>query len=121
MPGKIEPAIESFQKAIQLNQKLAVKSAWPYLNLGELLLKQNRIPESLASIEHALLIHPQWSKALVSLGKAQLQMGKTEEARSNFLAAIRGPGLRRSPLPTGQLYRRLGQKEKAQNWEFFKT
>ena len=90
--GQPDAAQKAFHKAIELNERYRLKSAWPYENLGELLLKQNEVTESISYFEKALLINPGWPKGHVSLGKAQVRIGKTEEAKTNFLAAIQaGP------------------------------
>ena len=112
--GQPDAAQKAFHKAIELNERYRLKSAWPYENLGELLLKQNEVTESISYFEKALLIHPGWPKGHVSLGKAQVRIGKNEEAKTNFLAAIRAdPEYGDAHYQLGQLYRKLGQKEEA--------
>jgi len=112
--GQPDAAQKAFHKAIELNELYHLKPAWPHENLGELLLKQNQVAESLSYFEKALLIHPGWPKGHVSLGKAQLQLSKTEEAKANFLAAIQADlEYGDAHYQLGQLYRKLGQKEEA--------
>ena len=112
--GQSDAAIKAFRKAIELNEQLHLRSAWPYVNLGELLLKQNQVPESIFYFGQALLINPKWPKGHVSLGKALLQLGKTEEAKANFLAATQAdPEFGEAHYQLGQLYRKLGQKADA--------
>ena len=79
--GQPDAAQKAFQKAIELNERYHLKSAWPYENLGELLLKQNEVAESISYFEKALLINPGWPKGHVSLGKAQLGLARLKKPK----------------------------------------
>jgi tetratricopeptide (TPR) repeat protein len=113
--GDGQGAIEAFQKAIKLNEELKTRSKWPYLNLGEVLLKQDQYSQSIGYFQKALAIDPNWAKAHSCLGKALLREGKSEEAKSSFLIAIRlDPSLSDAHYQLGQLYRKQGDLEAAQ-------
>jgi len=113
--GEGQRAIEAFRKAIELNEHLKINSKWPYLNLGEVLVKQDQYSQSVTYFRKALAIDPNWAKAHSCLGKALLREGKSEEARSSFLAAIRlEPASSDAHYQLGQLYRQQGDLEAAQ-------
>ena len=99
--GQPDEAQNSFKKAIELNERSKAKFKWPYLNLGELLLKQKQYAESIPYFEQALIVSPGWAKAQFSLGKALLQLGKPEEAKGAFhLGNTVRPVLCRPPRAT---------------------
>jgi tetratricopeptide (TPR) repeat protein len=113
--GEWQSAIKAFRQAIDLNEELKTNSKWPYLNLAEVLLKQNLYSQSIPYFQRALAIDPNWAKAHSGLGKALLREGKSEEAKSSFLAAIRlDPASSDAHYQLGQLYRKQGDLEAAQ-------
>jgi len=113
--GEAQRAIEAFRKAIELNEQLKMNSKWPYLNLGEVLLKQDQYSESIPYFQKALAVDPNWAKAHSCFGKALLREGKSEEAKSRFLMAIRlDPASSDAHYQLGQLYRKQGDMEAAQ-------
>ena len=112
--GEEQNAIETFHKAIELNENLKIGSKWPYLNLGEVLLKQNQYSQSIPYFRKALAIDPSWAKAYSCLGKALVREGKSEQAKTSFLAAIRlDPASSDAHYQLGQLYRKQGDMESA--------
>jgi tetratricopeptide (TPR) repeat protein len=113
--GEGQGAIEAFRKAIELNEHLKINSKWPYLNLGELLLKQNQYSQSVPYFRKALAFDPNWAKAHSCLGKALLREGKSEEAKASFREAIRlDSASSDAHYQLGQLYRKEGDLEAAQ-------
>ena len=113
--GDSPSAMEAFRTAIKLNESLKINSKWPYLNLGEVLLKQDLYSQSVPYFRKSLAIDPGWAKAHACLGKALLREGKSEEAKSCFLAAIRlDPASSDAHYQLGQLYRKQGDLEGAQ-------
>jgi len=112
--GKDHEAIETFREAIELNENLKINSKWPYLNLGEVLLKQDQYSQSIPYFQEALSIDPNWAKAHACLGKALVREGKNEEAKASFLKAIRlDPASSDAHYQLGQLYRKQGDMEAA--------
>ena len=110
--GEAPNAIEIFRKAIHLNENLKINSKWPYLNLGEVLLKQNQYSQSIPYFRKALAIDPSWAKAHACLGKALVREGRSDEAKASFLAAIRlDPASSDAHYQLGQLYRKQGDME----------
>ena len=113
--GEGQKAIDSFRQALDLNERLKIDSKWPYLNLGEALLKQEQYSQSIEYFRKALALDPSWAKAHVCLGKALVREGKDDEAKANFLAAIcLDPSSRDAHYQLGQLYRRQGNLVAAQ-------
>ena len=112
--GEEQNAVETFHKAIELNENLKIGSKWPYLNLGEVLLKQNQYSQSIPYFRKALAIDPSWAKAHSCLGKALVREGKSEEAKASFLAAIRlDAASSDAHYQLGQIYRKQGDMESA--------
>jgi tetratricopeptide (TPR) repeat protein len=112
--GEEQSAIETFHKAIKLNEDLKINSKWPYLNVGEVLLKQNQYSQSIPYFRKALAIDPSWAKAHSCLGKALVREGRSDEAKASFLAAIRlDPASSDAHYQLGQLYRKQGDMEAA--------
>ena len=113
--GQLDEAQNSFKKAIELNELSKAKFKWPYLNLGELLLKQKLYAESIPYFEQALIVSPGWAKAQFSLGKALLQLGKPEEAKEQFISATQSDPYYADPHEQlGQIYLQLGKKRAAE-------
>ena len=108
--GQTEEAIKVFQKGIEKGEQAQQKSKWPYFNLGELLLRSNRIAESIRLFQSALAIDPKWSKGYFHLGKAYAQQQDLESALKAFETAKQlSP---RSPdvyYQLAQIYRRQGR------------
>src|SRR5258706_3642256 len=113
--GEPQHAVEAFRRAIELNEQLKTISQWPYLNLGEILLRQNQYSESISYFQKALDIDPNWAKARTNLGKAILKAGRIHEAKTQFLEAIRlDPASSEAHYQLGQLYRNVGEIEACQ-------
>jgi tetratricopeptide (TPR) repeat protein len=113
--GEGQGAIELFRKAIELGERLNINSKWPYLNLGEVLLKQDHYSQSIPYFRKALEVDPRWAKAHACLGKALLREGKSEEAKAYFQAAIRlDPTSSDAHYQLAQLYRKQGDIKAAQ-------
>ena len=82
--GKLEEAIASYQKAIELNPQFASS----YQNLGDALEKVGRIDEAIAAFRQAVAINPQSPWSLYKLGVILGQQGKFQEGVGYFRQAI---------------------------------
>ena len=73
-------AKEAYLKAIELERKQAVKSQWPYFNLGILFIKEGKPEEAIGYLRQALDRNPSWPKGKVKLAMALTSVGKFEDA-----------------------------------------
>ena len=73
-------AKQAYLKAIDLEQKQAVKSQWPYFNLGTLFIKEGKPEEAVEYLRQALDRNPSWPKGKVKLAMALTSVGKFEDA-----------------------------------------
>ena len=113
--GRIDDAMKAYRRAIELNEQHQLKSKWPYLNLGELLLKRQGAAESVVCLQKALSLDPKSGKAHTYLGKAYLRQGKNEEALRSFQTAVRvDPDYAGGHYQLGLLYRIQGHNKEAQ-------
>lgn len=114
--GKIDEAIAAYQTAIswQESKGVADASAGPYLDLGSLLLDQNRPQDALPHLQRAAEIAPRESRVHEKLGKAYAETSRLPEARKELEEAVKlAPRNGRLHFMLGQVYRRLGLLEKA--------
>src|SRR5690242_9964018 len=114
--GKIDEAIAAYQTAIswQEGNGAAGVSAGPYLDLGSLLLDQNRSRDALPPLQRAAEIAPRESRAHEKLGKAYAEPNRLSEAQKELEEAVKlAPGNGRLHFMLGQVYRRQGLLEKA--------
>lgn len=108
-------AIESYTKAIKLEEKSAHPSAWPHLNMAIALLFMNRLDEAEAQVREALRLDAR-------LAQAQYQLGAVLEARDHLDPAV--TALREASrldvayaephYALARIYRKQGQKALAQ-------
>jgi tetratricopeptide (TPR) repeat protein len=112
--GQVQEAMAAFQTAIAWQADSATKNAQPYINLGSLLLEQNRIEESISYLRQAIEIAPNEPKAHEQLGKAYLQLHQLKNAQSELeRAAELSPQNAPLHFELGQVYRKQGMMEKA--------
>ena len=114
--GKIDEAIVAYQTAIgwQQGNGAADPSAGPYLDLGSLLLDQNRPQDALPHLQRAAEIAPRESRIHETLGKAYAETNRLPEAQKELEEAVKlAPQNGRLHFMLGQVYRRQGLLEKA--------
>ena len=113
--GKIEDALAAYRKAIALDKGAPRTNPGPYLNLGTLLIDNNRPSEAEPYLLQAVQIAPADSRGHMQLGKALLQLNRLEQAQAELekvseLAPENAP----SHFLLAQVYRRRGMTDKAQ-------
>jgi Flp pilus assembly protein TadD len=112
--GRQEEAIAAYRNAIALLTETATKYAGPYLDLGTLLLEQDRPEEALPFLRQAVEISPQWSRMHEQLGKAYLRLNQLKDAQSALEKAVELSPNEFSPhYLLGQVYQKEGLSEKA--------
>ncbi len=87
--AQFDLARAAYLKAIELEQKQAVKSEWPYFNLGALRFKEGHPQEAIDYVKEALLRKPGWAKAKVKLAIALAAVGNLAGARAQLEAVLR--------------------------------
>ena len=112
--NRIPEALAALQQAIAWQADSPGKSAEPYIEMGDLLIQQNRVPEAVEYLLHAVQIAPGESRAREKLGNAYLNANDLAEAQSQLEAGIavdpENPSLH---YLLGAVYRKQGQPEKA--------
>ena len=112
--GKEEEAIESYRKAIDLNERQRQRDEWPYVNLGEFLIKKNRFDEALELAQKAVTTNPGSAQAFFVLGEALNKKGKDQEAVDALKTSIQNdPQYSKPHYLLGQIYRKQGLLEEA--------
>jgi tetratricopeptide (TPR) repeat protein len=78
--GNEQPAIQSYLRAIELNEQQNLQNEWPYLNLAKFLLALNRYQESFTWAKKSTQMNPRSAEAFYTLGKVLDKLGKDVEA-----------------------------------------
>jgi len=113
--GKTEDALAAYRRAIVLDTAVPRTNPGPYLNLGTLLVENNRPSDAEQYLAQAVQITPADSRAHRELGKAFLQLNRLEQAQAQLEKASElAPENAPTHFLLAQVYRRLGQADKAQ-------
>jgi tetratricopeptide (TPR) repeat protein len=119
--NQVEAATAAYKRAIEFDEAAASHSDQPYLNLGTLLSKSNRIDEAIPLLSRAAEIAPGEFKVHYQLAKAYFDSSQWEPARQQAEAAVKlSPKDSSCHYLLGRVYQRLGRKELA-NQEFRAT
>jgi len=119
--NQVEAATAAYKRAIELDEAAASHSEQPYLNLGALLSKSNRLDEAIPLLARAAEIAPGELKVHYELAKAYFDSSQWESAQQQAEAAVKlNPKDSSSHYLLGRAYQRLGRKELA-NQEFRTT
>jgi tetratricopeptide (TPR) repeat protein len=107
-------AVESYQKAIDLDRSTPHPSAWPYLNLAVTLRLLDRPREAEANLREAVRLDPKFAQAHFQLGNVLEQMGESRAAIGEFRAAASSdPGFAEPHFALARIYRKLGDESAA--------
>ena len=109
-----EEAKAAYLNAIAWQKEAAVKNAGPFINLGSLLLDENRVQEAIPYLSQACEISPQDVQAHRELGKAYLHLNQLQKAEDELQKAIQlAPKDAALHYILAQVYRKEGWNEKA--------
>lgn len=113
--GRKQEAEQAYRNAIRWQSQLLQEDPGPYLDLGILLIEQNRPQDAIPYLRQASQISPHDPKAHEQLGKAYAGMGHLPEAQVELERAVEAsPNDGALHYVLGQIYRRQGMKDKAQ-------
>jgi Flp pilus assembly protein TadD len=79
--ARFDDARAAYKKAIELDQRQAKQSEWPYFNLGVLSLKEGQAQEAASWLREALARRPSWPEATVQLAASLGSANQFQEAR----------------------------------------
>lgn len=112
--NQIEEAMAAYRTAISWQADAAVKDAGPYLNLGSLLVDNEKASESLGYLREAVSLAPQDFRMHRALGKAFAHLNQPVQAREELEKAVKlAPNDAPVHFMLAQVYRKLGLREKA--------
>lgn len=112
--NRLADAEAAFRKSIEWQSVSAGKEVEPYIDLGDLLIQQNRPKEAVAYLTQAITLAPRESRAREKLGTAYLSLNDLVSARSQLeTAVVLDPGDASLHYLLGSVYRRQGDSERA--------
>ena len=112
--GQTDKAIAAYQNAIAWQSEAAAKEPGPYLDLGALLLEQNRPQEAVPYLLQAVAISPTESRHHEELGQAYFRLDQLQKAQTELETAVSlSPQNSRLHYLLGRVYRKEGLLAKA--------
>jgi tetratricopeptide (TPR) repeat protein len=115
MLGQSDEAREALLKAVDLNRKLPIPSAWPPHNLGYLLLRLRETKEAENALRESLKYDPKFATAHYHLGRTLEAEERDNEAIDEYRVAISvDPALIEPLYSLGLLYRRHNRLAEAE-------
>jgi tetratricopeptide (TPR) repeat protein len=112
--GKLDEAIKAYQQAATLDQQENIRSPWPLLNLGALLLKVGRLNEAETDLRESLNCNPRFLQAHFQLGFLLEHEERIGEAIRELEEAIACESNYPEPYyALGRIYNRIGDEAKA--------
>jgi len=112
--GQFDDAMAAYRKAIAWQAQLLIKNLGPYVDMGSLLVDQNRDEEAIQFLVQATQIAPQDSKVHQELGRAYEHQNQLAKAQAELeKAAALTPDDAALHFVLGKVYRRQGMIDKA--------
>jgi len=112
--NRTEEAMAAYRRAIEWQKDAAVKNSGPLLDLGGLLVDNDRTEEGLPYLLEAVQLSPEEYRVHRQLGKAYARLNQLEKARAELeRAAELAPDNAPVHFMLSQVYRRQGLLEKA--------
>jgi tetratricopeptide (TPR) repeat protein len=113
--GRVDEAIAAYRTAISWESSGKARDSGPYIDLGNILVENNRSPEALPSLLEAVKISPRDLRAHRALGKAYLRVDQLEKAQVEFETCVElAPESAPTHFMLAQVYRKRGLNAKAQ-------
>jgi len=112
--NQVEAAVAAYRKAIALDQAVPSHSEQPYLNLGSLLARSNRLPEAIPLLTRASEIAPGEFEVHYQLAKAYFDSQRLDSACRQAEQAVKlAPADSSGHYLLGRIYQRLNRKDLA--------
>jgi len=112
--NRIDEAIAAYHTAIDWQADSADKNSGPFLDLGSLLVDNDRSPEALPYLLEAAKLSPRDFRVHRQLGKTYAHLNQLEKAAAEFEQAVNlAPENAPIHFMLAQVYRRRGLMEKA--------
>jgi tetratricopeptide (TPR) repeat protein len=112
--GRTDDATSAYQTAIEWQKDAHAKNPGPYIDMGSLLLDQNRLADAISYLHQAIEIAPRDPKAHELLGKAYSRLEQFPKAQAELESAVAlAPNNPNLPCMLGPIYRKQGLSEKA--------
>jgi tetratricopeptide (TPR) repeat protein len=112
--GRNEDATAAYQQAMAWQSQATLKNPGPYIDLGSLLLDENRPEEAVPYLLQAVEIAPRESRGHELLGKAYTRLDKLREAQTELEKAVElSPQSANLRCMLAPVYRKQGLAEKA--------
>src|SRR5258706_13885192 len=112
--GHSAEALTAFRNAIAWQAQLLKKNSGPFINMGILLLEQNKVEEAVAYLSEAVEISPEEPRVHEQLGKAYSRQNDLERAQVELEKAVSlTPDNAAMHFMLGQLYRKRSMNDKA--------
>lgn len=112
--GRNEEATAAYQQAIAWQEQALAKNPRPYLDLGSLLIDENRSKEAVALLLQAIEIDQRDSKTHELLGKAYTRLEEFPKAQAELEKAVElSPQTPNLHCMLAPVYRKQGLAEKA--------
>ena len=112
--GRNEEAAAAYQRAIAWQEQLLAKNPRPYIDLGDLLIDENRSKDAVPLLLQASEIDPRDSKTHELLGKAYTRLEEFPKAQMELEKAIElSPQTPNLHCMIAPVYRKQGLAEKA--------
>jgi len=112
--NRIDEAIAAYRTAIAWQTDSTVKNSGPFLDLGSLLVDNDRATEALPQLLEAARLSPQDYRVHRQLGKSYAHLNQLDKAVAEFEKAVElAPGNAPIHFMLAQVYRRQGLMDKA--------
>jgi tetratricopeptide (TPR) repeat protein len=112
--NQIEEAMAAYRTAIAWQANAALKDAGPYLDLGSLLVDNDKATDALEDLRQAAALAPDDFRMHRALGKAYAHLNQTAQARQELEKAVTlAPGDAPVHFMLAQVYRKLGMTAQA--------
>jgi len=112
--GRLDEAIKTYQRAVDLNRQAKAVSPWPPLNLGTLLAKMEQLDDAEKYLRESLRADPRFAEAHYQLGVLLEKRGRDEQAILELeQAAALNAAYPQPHYALGRIYRRAGNITRA--------
>ena len=112
--GRTADAANAYRDAIAMQEHTLGQDPGPFINLGALLLDQNRPQDAIQYLLRAVAISPHETRAHEQLGKSYERLVQLPKAQSEYEKAVElAPQNSRLHYMLGHIYQKQGMTEKA--------